>query len=532
VTTALSNFDIVSDAELARAAATGDRGAFAMIYDRYADRLHDFCVGMLRDRDAAADCVQDVFCTAATQLPKLREPDRLRPWLYAIARNEALRCIRDRRREHASDELPDEASHDAGPDTLAARNELANLIAEAAGGLVDRDRTVLELAYRHGLDGPELANALEVSPGTANKMVSRLRNTIESSLGALLVARRAQQSADKCAELGAILADWDGRFSVLMRKRISRHIESCSTCDEERRRLVNPVALLGAAPVFIPAPAWLRDHTLGQIQLTSADFDLDASDSADDHGQSGDTDHSDGGRDDAGHLDGVQPGRGRRVIPWVGLFAAAFFLSLGLMYTFLYHDKTAVTPMELRGTVPSPVKQGPPPTANLIPATAPANPVPPSPPVNSPAPVQLPTAPPPVAPPPPPIAPPPIVPPVAPPPPPIVPPPPVVLPPPVIVPPPPIVLPPPVRVTPPVYPPPSPPVYPPPSPPVYPPPPPVKPTPPSSGPIVPPHRGPILTPPAGPTYQPPPPAQPPPPPPPPPPAKPPPPPPSKGPVIN
>jgi RNA polymerase sigma factor (sigma-70 family) len=168
VTTALSNWDIGSDAELARAAATGDRHAFAMIYDRYANRLHDFCLGMVRDRDAAADCVQDVFCAAATQLPKLREPDRLRPWLYAIARNEALRCIRDRRREQVSDELPEAASHEAGPDTLAARNELANLIAEAAGGLGDRDRTVLELAYRHGLDGPELADALEVSPGNAN----------------------------------------------------------------------------------------------------------------------------------------------------------------------------------------------------------------------------------------------------------------------------------------------------------------------------------------------------------------------------
>jgi RNA polymerase sigma factor (sigma-70 family) len=168
VTTALSNWDIGSDAELARAAATGNRRAFAMIYNRYADRLHDFCLGMVRDRDTAADCVQDVFCAAATQLPKLREPDRLRPWLYAIARNEALRCIRDRRREQVSDELPEAASHEAGPDTLAARNELANLIAEAAGGLGDRDRTVLELAYRHGLDGPELADALEVSPGNAN----------------------------------------------------------------------------------------------------------------------------------------------------------------------------------------------------------------------------------------------------------------------------------------------------------------------------------------------------------------------------
>ncbi len=53
--TAVPSWDIVgpTDAELARAAAAGDRGAFAEIYDRYADRLHDFCVGMLRDRDGS-----------------------------------------------------------------------------------------------------------------------------------------------------------------------------------------------------------------------------------------------------------------------------------------------------------------------------------------------------------------------------------------------------------------------------------------------------------------------------------------------
>ena len=268
--TALPDWDIVSDAELACAAAAGDRRAFASIYDRYADRLHDFCIGMLRDREAAADCVQDVFCHAATRLSQLREADKLRPWLYAIARNEALRCIRSRNRERTYDEVPETESGEAGPDTLAARSELANLIAEAAGGLSDRDRSVLELAYRHGLDGPELAEALGVSAANAKKMTQRLRETIERSLGALLVSRRVRSNPAACPELGEILDGWDGQFSVLMRKRIARHIESCAVCDEERSRLVNPVALLGGTPVFIPAPAWLRDRTLDQINLTAS----------------------------------------------------------------------------------------------------------------------------------------------------------------------------------------------------------------------------------------------------------------------
>ena len=265
-----------TDADLALAAADGDRRAFAEIYDRYADRLHDFAIGMLRDRDSAADCVQDAFCIASTTLSGLREPDKLRPWLYAIVRNEAHKRLRQLRRERPSDEMPDVVSHDAGPDTLAHRMELANLISEAAGGLSDRDQAVLELAYRQGLDGPELAMALGVTQTNANTMVGRLRETIERSLGALLVARRVQSDPGSCPELAAVLHGWDGKFNILMRKRIARHIESCGACEDLRSRSVSPAALLGA-PVFIPAPAWLKNSVQRDFELTSASHGMGTS---------------------------------------------------------------------------------------------------------------------------------------------------------------------------------------------------------------------------------------------------------------
>ncbi|KAA0086622.1 RNA polymerase sigma factor [Mycolicibacterium sp. P9-64] len=263
--------DALDDAALAVAAAAGNQRAFSTIYDRYADRLYDFCVGMLRDGDAAADCVQDVFVTAATKLVQLQDPNRLRAWLYAIARHEALARIRDRRREMPIEELPETASSEPDLATVAARNELAALIAEACGGLSDRDRTVYELAYRHGLDGPELADALGVSHTNANTLVGRLRDGIERSLGALLVCRRIKANPAACPELSVVLGDWDGTFTVLMRKRTARHIDGCVACDAERRRMVNPVALLGGAPVFLPAPGWLRDVTLADATLVRPD---------------------------------------------------------------------------------------------------------------------------------------------------------------------------------------------------------------------------------------------------------------------
>lgn len=252
-----------SDAELARAACS-DPAAFAAVYDRYSDRLHDYCTRMLRDRDAAADAVQDTFTTVATRLPQLREPDKLRPWLYAIARNEAHRRLKTRRREQLVDELPEQAADSPGPDTHAAQRELAALMNAAALGLPERERSILELHYRHGLDGPELAAALGISGTNANTVIGRARTMIERSLGALLLARRARgsHSGSSCAGLGEVLAAWDGIYSVLWRKRIARHVEHCPTCTAAVRDMVNPRALLGATPVLLPAPSWLRHHVL------------------------------------------------------------------------------------------------------------------------------------------------------------------------------------------------------------------------------------------------------------------------------
>jgi RNA polymerase sigma factor (sigma-70 family) len=267
MTAALPDRSVVSDAELVRAAAAGDRAAFAAIYDRYANQLHDFCVGMLRNREAAADCVQDSFCIAAKSFSKLRDPDKLRPWLYAIARYEALRCLRARKREQAVEEVPEETDRGPGPTTLVRRNELVELIATAAGGLSDRDQAVYELAYRQGLEGAELAEALGVSTSNAKKMAQRMRETVERSLGALLVSWSVRKKVHDCPGLAEILDGWDGTFTVLMRKRISRHIESCPTCDDRRRQLVNPVALLGSTSLVIPAPVALRQLTLDRVEL-------------------------------------------------------------------------------------------------------------------------------------------------------------------------------------------------------------------------------------------------------------------------
>jgi RNA polymerase sigma factor (sigma-70 family) len=253
------------DADLVLAARSGDRAAWAGIYDRYADRLHDFCWSVLRDRDEAADAMHDTFITAYRRLDQLRDPSRLRSWLFAVARNEALSHARRRGRAVPTEELEVTATTGT-PEDAAQTEELRALVWQAAAGLADRDRAALDLHLRQGLEGAALGEALGTSTSNANVVLSRLRDQVERSLGALLVARRGR--AD-CAGLDGLLSGWDHEFTPLWRKRIARHVDDCPTCDERRRRMVSPLALLAGVAV-VPAPAHMRSRVLDDLNLISA----------------------------------------------------------------------------------------------------------------------------------------------------------------------------------------------------------------------------------------------------------------------
>jgi RNA polymerase sigma factor (sigma-70 family) len=247
------------DREIVAAIVAGNPAGLATAYDRYAAALHTYCRTLLAEPADAADAVQDTFIVAAAKLDGLRDPDRLRPWLYAVARNECHRRLRARARTVDLDEageMTDDAAADVGH--AAERADLRRLVRAAVAGLNPGEREVIELSLRHDLEGPDLADALGVPANQAHALASRARGQLERPLGALLVARSGRED---CPELNEILASWDGDLTVLLRKRVSRHIEQCDVCGERKRRELSPAMLLGALPVFMLPPG-LREQVL------------------------------------------------------------------------------------------------------------------------------------------------------------------------------------------------------------------------------------------------------------------------------
>jgi hypothetical protein len=143
--------------------------------------------------------------------------------------------------------------------------ELRALVREALSGVGPAEREVLELQIRQGLGSGEVASVLGISRNHVHALMSRARDQLEAAIAVLVVARGGRQD---CPELDALLRDWDGRLTVLLRKRLNRHLAQCRVCSGRRQREMTPAMLLGAVapvaalPLATALPAGLRGQVL------------------------------------------------------------------------------------------------------------------------------------------------------------------------------------------------------------------------------------------------------------------------------
>ena len=241
------------DDEIVAKVTRGDPAALAGAYDRYAPGLHSYCRMLLREPEDAAAAAADTFVVAASRLAGLRDTSRLRPWLYAVARNECVRRLHSR--EIPSVHAPGNV---AGGELVIQQTERAGnaLIHDALQGAGPAEREALHLRLQD-LDPGEIGDVLGVSRKHADALLSRARGQLKTSLGVLLVARTCRE---ECPALDAMLEGWDGRLTPKLRRQVDRHLEHCAVCTVRRHQELTPGLLAEAgvplAAASLPAGLW------------------------------------------------------------------------------------------------------------------------------------------------------------------------------------------------------------------------------------------------------------------------------------
>lgn len=251
------------DGTVVAAALEGDAGAVETLL---AESLHLVynVIGRAAESDLDVDdIVQETMLRVVRGLSDVRSPDAYRPWLVSIA----MRQLADARRRagtarRVSSELPGDVQAPGGDpaslvDLRASLSQEQQQLVRAVQWLDEPYRDLLAqwwLQIAGRLSRKELAASLGISQAHLAVRVQRMKRQLDTARTVV----RALSGGRRCPGLAA-LADTSGP-SPLGRKRISRHLESCTTCTPPRRRLVDPERLLLGIPLLVP-PACLGSMT-------------------------------------------------------------------------------------------------------------------------------------------------------------------------------------------------------------------------------------------------------------------------------
>ena len=182
------------DASDLRLALQGDEAAFARLYER-----HSAVVLALCRRHAPQepdDALQETFIRACKLLRRVGDPNRLRPWLYGIARRVCSEKRRSQRRrlhhteQAMSERLAQMNIGSAGPRRLAAsegggngqwsndcdRNEQLAQLSKALDRLPDRERLAIHLYYLESDPVTAATSALGLSRSAYYKLLARAKD--------------------------------------------------------------------------------------------------------------------------------------------------------------------------------------------------------------------------------------------------------------------------------------------------------------------------------------------------------------------
>ena len=153
-----------TDAQLVRAAAEGDRTAFAEFVRRHGSAALRYCLARLRERHAAEDAAQEAMLRMLGQVREGRVPDEPLTWLLGLARH----CCHEQQRQRAR--------HRAEPldtDRAAEERPSAADVADLLELLSESERSLVLMKHAEGLKCREIALRTGKPVGTVTSALAR-----------------------------------------------------------------------------------------------------------------------------------------------------------------------------------------------------------------------------------------------------------------------------------------------------------------------------------------------------------------------
>ncbi len=156
-------------------------GPFGRLVDEHYAQLYRYAFRLCGTSDAAADLTQEAFVKAQAQFSQLRDPARVKPWLFTILRNTYLQRLRQGRnhREVPLDDLELATSQEETDETYDIEPQK---LQEALDELPEVFRTPLILFYFEEFSYRDIAEQMNIPIGTVMSRLARAKAYLRQRL--------------------------------------------------------------------------------------------------------------------------------------------------------------------------------------------------------------------------------------------------------------------------------------------------------------------------------------------------------------
>ena len=187
-----------NEAELARQLVAGAPGAFDRFVEHFRTKIFNYSLLMCGQREDAEEVAQETLLKVFENFDHLREPAKVRPWVFRIAKNA---CLMKRRKSafaphqelsldsflpvmnHEGEQVKIEIADWSGlPDRQMLQSEMKQVLEGAIADLPENYKSVMLLRDLEELSTQETADVLGVTEDVVKTRLHRARLAVRQKL--------------------------------------------------------------------------------------------------------------------------------------------------------------------------------------------------------------------------------------------------------------------------------------------------------------------------------------------------------------
>ncbi len=157
---------------------------FLEIHDRYYDGVKKFILASVKDASVTDDIIQETFLRVQENIDKLREPEKMKSWIFSIAHHLCQDHFRSRKKTSANEAVDDGLIdvEETPVQKRLEREEMSRCVQDKLNLLPESYRSVIIFADTMDFSQQEIADTLGLTLENVKVRLHRARKKLKAIL--------------------------------------------------------------------------------------------------------------------------------------------------------------------------------------------------------------------------------------------------------------------------------------------------------------------------------------------------------------